>query len=111
MSKSKKSLTNKSDKFTVIEKLEFEKVDAVFDALHYAFITEEDMEEERDIDSRFLALWNIFLASVGWTEDQYWAEHKKQHSCPKCSAEANELADDEELDLLPKKEATDLKSN
>lgn len=84
----------KSAGLTVIEKMDFDDIDSVQDILYYAF--HQDRCDE-DLDTRFLAIWNIFLSCVGWTEDEYFAvlnERKKNHVCEGCKAKQDKLLED-----------------
>lgn len=71
------------------DRMDFECVDAYFDGLHFAFHP-DGFEDDHDIDLRCLSLWTLFLASVGWTEEEYWetvAERQEAHQCPSCAEE------------------------
>ena len=84
MKKANILLDGNSTGFSIIEKMDFELVDNVFDALHMAFHSDDDHEND-DVDMRFMAFWNLFLCSTGWTEDEFWEtwEERACH-CPKC---------------------------
>lgn len=74
-----------SEKVTLLQKVDFEAVDEVFDALNFAFHPNGLGEEEPD--DRFISLWKIFLSISGWSEDDYWMEleFRKEHcKCEKC---------------------------
>ncbi len=69
--------------------MDFEGVYMVFDSLYMAF--HPNGEGEDDVDNRFLALWTLFLASVNWTEDQFWDTlDSHEHTCPDCQKELEE---------------------
>jgi len=117
MKKANIMLDDKSTGLTIIEKMDFDKVNAVQHALGYAFIP-EDLGENDNIDNRFFALWHIFLVTVGWTEDEYWAAHKAQdhNHCPDCGAPTDEDGehgdgDDEEINKLKVVEPSESKPN
>lgn len=57
----------------IIKRIPFESVDFVFDALHDAF--HPNGLENKEPDTKFLALWNLFLHTVGWTDEEYWDEY------------------------------------
>lgn len=85
---SKFLIENLSDNLTIIQKIPFEGVDAVFDSLHFAF--HPDGFDDVELDDRLAALWKLFLVSAGWTEDEFWAEwdfRSENHVCDKCKAE------------------------
>jgi hypothetical protein len=108
-------LDKHSTGMTIIEKMDFDKVNAVQDALLFAFHPEE-LGEEDQLDSRYLALWNIFLASVGWTEDEFWEEFKaRPNHCPDCGkltdADGDHLDEEDEHSLKEDKTPPNLKSN
>jgi hypothetical protein len=72
----------KSAGLTVIEKMDFDDIDSVQDTLYYVFHQNDD-----NLDPRFLALWTMFLVSVGWTEDEYFNELKNRrenYTCDDC---------------------------
>jgi hypothetical protein len=86
-------LDNQSTGLTIIEKMDFESVDNVHSALLFAFHPEE-LGEDEFFDDRFMALWHIFLASVGWTDDEFWSEYKSRpHNCPSCGVKTNAEGD------------------
>lgn len=81
-------LISNSTGMTVIEKMDFDYIDNVCDALHFAFypdgINDNDNDNE-DLDIRMLSLWHIFLSLVGWTEDEFWKEYNSRpRHCPNC---------------------------
>lgn len=85
MKKANIVLDNKSTGLTIIEKMDYEGIDAFHDALCFAFYPDGIKDDDEDLDVRFLALWNIFLSSVGWTEDEYWDAYKlRPRHCPDC---------------------------
>lgn len=89
---------NLSENLVAIQKMDFEHVDSVFDVLCHVFHPEG--VGNNDPDERFLALWKMFLVSVGWNEDDYWEEvdfRKDDCICPKCKEE-QEKADGLEKD-------------
>jgi hypothetical protein len=89
MKKANIVLDNQSTGLTIIEKMSFEDVDVVFDVLHDVFHP-NGLDEDKDEhpDARFLALWTLFLSSVGWTDDEYWEEWKSRpHHCHDCGAQ------------------------
>jgi hypothetical protein len=83
------TLDGKSTGLTIVEKFPFEDVDFVFDGLFNAFHPDGiNKDDDEGPDPRFLALWTLFLASAGWTEDEYWTEQKQHdYECEKCAAE------------------------
>lgn len=83
-------LTNSND--TLDARMDFDSVYGVFDALHFAFHPNGIGDE--GIDERCRALFVLFLASSGWTEDEFWNEmdSHSDHQCDKCKAEAEEKA-------------------
>ena len=95
-------IENLSENITLIQKVEFEAVDEVFNALDFAFHPEGF---EDDPDERFLALWRLFLISAGWCEDDYWMELEyRHHKCDKCKEkEALEKSNAENSDKNPEK--------
>ena len=75
-------------------------MDFVQDALFIAFHPHE--VDEEGPDERYLALWTLFLASVGWTDHEYWAEwQSRPHPCNDCGETHDE--DDENLEVIPVK--------
>jgi hypothetical protein len=77
-------IENLSETMTLIQKADFEAVDAVFEALDFAFHPNGFDDEP---DERFLSLWRLFLVTVGWIEDDYWMEcefRAQNHKCDKC---------------------------
>lgn len=50
--------------------MNFDQVYMVFDSMHLAFHPSGDFD---DPDPRLQALWTLFLCSVGWTSDEFWA--------------------------------------
>jgi hypothetical protein len=83
------NLFNDSIGLTIIKKMEFEGVDAVHDALFFAFHPTE-IDDDEDLDDRFMALWTLFLAAVGWNEEDYWDEYRSRPNkciCSKCAEE------------------------
>ena len=106
-----KTITNNSKNVAIIDKMDFESVDDVFSSLFGAFHPNGIQGEEDHADPKFIALWTLFLASVGWTEEEYWAEEENHvHTCEKCKAEMGE-PDEEELPSLKKLEGNSSKSN
>lgn len=86
MKKANIVLDNQSTGLTIIEKMDYEGLDAFHDALCFAFYP-NGIDDEEDLDVRFLALWHIFLSSVGWTEDEFWDEYKSRpRHCHDCGA-------------------------
>lgn len=85
-----------------IVKMDFEGVEAVFDALNFAFHPAPLMEGD-ELDRRMLALWNLFLVSVGWSEDEFWDEvnHRdaccKEHTCVDCGKSLDEDGEHSEV--------------
>jgi hypothetical protein len=75
-----------------MEKMDFEQVYGVFDALNIAF--HPNGIDEDGLNDHFQALWVLFLSTSGWTEDEFWEEMEKgeEHVCEKCQAEAEEKA-------------------
>ena len=67
--------------------MDFEAVYSVFDALYSAFHYDTDLPEG-DVDGRFVALWTLFLCSVGWNEDLFWETlDSHEHTCSECRKE------------------------
>jgi hypothetical protein len=77
----------KSVGLTFIEKMDFDNIDSVQDVLYCVF---HHHKNDDDLDPRFLAIWNIFLSCVGWTEDEYFATLKERHENHVCDACKNE---------------------
>lgn len=76
-----------SENLTLIQKMDFETVDSVFDALDFAF-HQNGIDDDEGPDERMLSLWRLFLITVGWTEDEYWNEHHFHYGkCSHCSDE------------------------
>jgi hypothetical protein len=65
-----------------LERMDYESVYQVFDTLHFVF----GAPNEGEVDDRCQALWVLFLSSVGWTQDEFWAEWDRRHDdvCPDC---------------------------
>ncbi len=96
LKKSKLLLEDKTEG-TFIKKMDFERVDAVFDTLHWAFHPNGVNDEENSLDERCTAFWKLFLVTVGWTEDEFWKEYNaKPHDCPECG-ESCEDGEDEDF--------------
>lgn len=76
------------------DKMKFEDVDFVNDALFNAFHP-SGIEEGEDIDRRMDALFDIFLEFANWTSEEYWNEvhERHHHECNDCKAE-RELAEE-----------------
>lgn len=76
-------IENLSETMTLVQKADFEAVDNVFEALDMVFHPDGIDDEP---DERFLALWRLFLVSVGWIEDDFWFEldFRRNHKCDKC---------------------------
>jgi len=91
--------------FTKIKKMDFELVDTFQSTLAFVFFPEglDVVDDTDDVNDRYLALWHIFLATVGWTDNEYWAEYKvRPHHCHDCGSliENDEHVDeDDALDL------------
>lgn len=93
----KANLFNDSIGLTIIQKMDFAGLEAVHDALCFAFYP-NSIDEDEDLDVRFMSLWNLFLSSVGWNEDEFWEEyHEKYHQCPNCQQEPTS-SDEKSLD-------------
>ena len=87
MKKANILIDNQPSGFTIIEKMDFECVDAFNDALNFAFYP-DGIDDDEDLDVRFLALWHLFLSSVGWTEDEFWETYKSRPcKCGKCGVQ------------------------
>lgn len=71
-----------------IVKMSFDQVDSFFRSLDYAFHP-RGIDDEDGPDSRFMALWTIFLTYAGWTEDEYW--EADNYVCPECKKEQEEV--------------------
>ena len=65
----------------ISERMNYDLVYQMFDTLHFVFGVEGE-----EIDDRCQALWILFLSSVGWTQEEFWAEWDKEHDevCPDC---------------------------
>lgn len=77
------------------DKMDFESVYQVFDTLHMAFGADEGDE----IDERCHALWVLFLSSVNWSQDEFWAEMDRRQEadiCPDCGGVMADHEDEEE---------------
>lgn len=86
-------IENLSENLTLLQKVDFEAVDAVFDALDFAFHP-NGLAKEDEPDDRFLAFWKLFLISAGWSENDYWmeAEFRSENcTCGKCHIENNDV--------------------
>jgi hypothetical protein len=70
----KKAAANKNSdrQYSVIERMDFDLINDVCSELYFAFHANQPEEEDEDVDPRFLAVWGVFLATVGWTEEEYW---------------------------------------
>jgi hypothetical protein len=101
---SKESIFMKKAELVTFEKMRFDEVNAVFDVLHYAFHPEGYTEEE-GLDNRMLALWNMFLCSVGWTEEEYWETLENSCECEDHEHNHEEENDEELEDNDQQKEA------
>jgi hypothetical protein len=76
------NLFNDSIGLTIIKKMDYDGIDAVHNALCFAFYPHGMDDDDEDLDDRFMALWTIFLSSVGWNEGDYWEEyHSRPHTC------------------------------
>lgn len=88
-----------SENLTMIQKMDFESIDQVFNVLDDAFHSHESVGDEPD--NRFLSLWTLFLSLVGWTEDEFWFEwdlRKENFKCPECKKkELEEQSTDSDL--------------
>ena len=71
--------------------MSFEQVDNFQYALLFAFHP-DGLEEDEDIDERFLAIWTIFLSMSGWTNDEYWQHFDENHKCEECKKENAEIS-------------------
>lgn len=101
MKKANIVLDNKSSGLSIIEKMDFENVDMVQDVLFCAFHPDE-LGEDDQLDDRYMALWHIFLVSVGWTDNEYWEEFKSRpRKCPGCGEmmdkDGNHVDDDSDV--------------
>lgn len=75
------------------ERMDFDSVYGVFDSLHYAFHPNGIGDE--GVNDKCRALFVLFLASVNWTENEFWDEMDAQsehHQCDSCKAEAEAKA-------------------
>lgn len=89
MKKANIVLDNQSTGLTIIEKMDFERIEAIFDALRFAFHPECDDGECNGPDDREMALWQLALACTGWTNDEFWEEWDiRMATCKKCADEA-----------------------
>lgn len=85
--------------------MDFDDVYMVFDALYGAFHHDTELPEG-DVDNRFVALWTLFLASVGWSEDLFWNTlDGHEHTCPECRKEQEEARAAEKI--LPSSDPKD----
>jgi hypothetical protein len=88
MKKANIVLDEQSTGLTIIERMDFERIDAFFDVLHDTFHPNESPDE---FDVRFISFWKLFLVSVGWTENEFWDEwDKRPHTCKDCGAHMDE---------------------
>jgi hypothetical protein len=90
----------------VIQKMDFDGAELVHNGL-FAGFHPDGLEEDEEIDSRFLALWNLFLASVGWSNDEFWAEHEERYhaECSQCAEEAKKVGENNSIDKDPSKDS------
>lgn len=76
-----------------IDKMDYDSVYQVFDTLHFVF----GAGDSEEIDERCQALWTLFLVSVGWTQEEFWAEWDRNHDevCSDCGEATipNSMAD------------------
>jgi hypothetical protein len=87
-----------------IPKMDFDSLEVVHNALIYAFHP-DGLEEDEDVDDRLITLFTIFLASVGWSEEEYWeAIHAHEHICPNCGSHQDEDEFDEEEIMMEEAE-------
>lgn len=110
MKKANILLDEQSTGLTIIEKMDFESVDDVHSALLFSFHP-TPLEDDEMLDDRFVALWILFLASVGWTEDEFWVEYKSRShdKCPKCGSEEIEQSNSDGYTSADKSETPDPK--
>lgn len=79
-------IENLSQNLTLMEKVEYEAVEMVFHSLLDSFHPEGYPEE--DFDVRFSALWNLYLITAGWSEEDFWEEFDFHiEMCDKCKKE------------------------
>lgn len=89
------NLFNDSIGLTIIKKMDYDGIDAVHGALLFAFHPSK-LDEDEELDDRFLSLWTLFLVSVGWSEEEYWSEwNSRPHECTcgNCSSEKSKESD------------------
>jgi hypothetical protein len=104
----------KANGLAVVERVDFEHVDNVYFALIESFHPEGIKD---DIDERFISVWQHFLISAGWTDDEFWAEseiRQGEDRCPDCGNLMDDHEDDDEIEELPpldKNVAPELKPN
>lgn len=104
MKKANLILDNQSTGLTIIERAPWEDVDFLFDALFNLFHPDGLKEDEEGPCDKFMAHWTLILASVGWTEKEFWVEGdarreaaKAEGTCPDCGEEIHDDEDDLEL--------------
>jgi hypothetical protein len=86
------------DEFITHRKFDFEGVEFIHDALCFAFYP-DGLEDDEELDNRFLALWGMCLATAGWDEGEFWDElHERRHNekCPECGSPMEEILPTEE---------------
>jgi hypothetical protein len=79
--------------FKIVQKMSFDQVDFVFDALTNAFYP--NGFDEDIFDDSHKALWVLFLNSAGWNEEEYWDEVKEHHTCTCCKEESEKQSEDD----------------
>jgi hypothetical protein len=87
----------------LVKKMDFEGAEAVHDALCFAFFP-EGLEDNEEIDAKFMSLWCLFLVSAGWEEDEFWEAYNSQcDHCKDCGASLDNEGrhEEEELALPP----------
>jgi len=93
MKKANIMLDDKSTGLTIVEKADFLGVDAIHDALCFAFYP-DGIGDEEEISDKFMALWHISLATLGWTEDEFWEEfNMHRETCPDCGGKMDDLTE------------------
>jgi hypothetical protein len=84
--------TEKKDTTPVVEEVldtgfraDFDGVNSVYDALFNAFHP-DGLEEDETLNFHMISLWNLFLATTGWTEDEFWSAFDAhcEGVCPDC---------------------------
>lgn len=103
MKKANISINNENSGLSVVERMEYEKVEAVYDAMNFAFYKEEDDEHYDDILHSLLIL---FFSSVGWTFDEFIEQYEERNPCTCGNCDLDELPE-----IAPETKKFDKSSN